>query len=154
MDKNDYHIWDENGKLIDPNKPKAKIPVSKKKYPKIKEGEYEAVCINVDINRKFKGIHKAYFYFRICSGQYDGTITEMYCNYSDKEMNESWKYWQAWAIANKGTPDDGQELSPDIFIDNKFKIYVGKTNKKFEDGESKPDFLQNPVVKEIKILIK
>ncbi len=123
-------------------------PVAEEFRPRIKPGQYRAICYKVEAGRGWGFRPTLYFKFRICEGKHDGLELFMPCPYP-KKINYRHKYYKQWMLANWGLPPKGKQLSKKIFPNRMYRILVIDTKRRHDDGTKLPDFGQYSVISSI-----
>jgi hypothetical protein len=49
------------------------------------------------------------------------------------------KYFQAWTLANGGSPRKGEQMSPDVFLEGQFFLVTVEDSRRKTDGTEKAD---------------
>ena len=110
----------------------------KEDRPLIPNKEYDAQCINYDLNYCMGGkARKLYLYFRIIEpGEHLGVILFMACNMPlDGKIRHGHKFYQQWIIANGWRkPSKNAKMSPRIFKNKVFRIKTREANKEKHDA--------------------
>jgi len=149
----EIHIFDSNGRLIESeDELNDDCPCAGEGRPRIEPGQYIAHCFKANIIN-YKGAKKYMIWFRLCGGKYDGLELFLPCPDTKGKGVIRTKYYENWVIANGSRPKKGQQMAKSIFKNKEFRISVGDTKRKFENGELKPESLQYSIVKEIKELL-
>lgn len=146
--KDDSYLWDKDGNLIE-DEDFFENPEAEEFHAVIKSGEYTATCIGTDVQSLYRGQRKVYLRFRLTGGEYDGVELFMACNFPKGKITRNYKYYKQWMMANGGPPHKGQRPARKTFVGKKFRILVGLTDRKHENDESMPEYMQYSVVKDI-----
>lgn len=123
------------------------IVYAPKKNFKIKNGTYEAQCIEIKKGQYYDW-RKIYFKFQIIQGEHTGVELWMHCNLYGKVTRAS-KYYEVWVIANKGMrPKPNDRMSPKLLRDKIFKVRVETVTR---DGKQRklPDDEQYSIIRGI-----
>lgn len=115
-------------------RPKYELP------PLIPAGEYLAQCVGVDKAFCFGKVEKYFLWFRIIEGEYEGTELFGARYYYDRPGPSS-KQYQEWVITAGRRPTRVDRMSLNIFKGKIFKVRVGTTVKKDEEGKPLPSVL-------------
>ena len=142
------HIWDADNRLLNADELEDDCPRAGEGRPRIEPGAYVGYCHKTEVT-EYMGERKLLILFRLCGGRYDGLELFLPCRYPKGTRGYRTKYYQNWVIANGTPPQSGQKMARSVFIDKKFKISVGDSERRFENGELKPESLQYSVVKSI-----
>jgi len=118
--------------------------------PRIPDGEYTAICHQTRIAKSFGGRREMYVLFRVYGGPFDGAELPMFCTFPPGKLSRSTKLYRQYSIAMGGTPLKGERVSGKAFRGKMYRIIVGTSKAKHDDGTLLPDFLQYSVVRGIK----
>jgi len=124
-------------------------PIAGESLPRIKPGDYDAVCYKVGSGRGYGGRKDIYIQFRITEGEHEGVELFMACTNYGKKIKPRCKYYIQWTIAKGRSPEKGERLSRNIFLNRLYRIRVRDTMRKYKDGTSLPDCVQYSVVESI-----
>lgn len=125
------------------------VPIAGKAYPRVPEGEYEAVCYDVRKGKSWGGREDIYVMFRLMSGPHDGEELFMACTFHTKtELTPRHKYYQQWSIAAGRRPGKRERMVFGVFKNRLFRISVRDVTKD-SSGKLAPDVLRYSVVDSI-----
>lgn len=148
MDNPIKHIWDSDNRLLSADELDDDCPRAGEGRPSIEPGQYIAHCFKTDI-KPFKNERKLLIWLRLNGGKYDGVELFLPCPYPRGTRSCRTKYYNQWTIANGAPPRKGERMARSVFTDKKFRILVGDSKRRFENGELMPESLQYSIVKSI-----
>jgi hypothetical protein len=117
--------------------------------PKMKPGQYEAICFDVKKCPSYGGGQKWVLRFRILGGPHDGEEVAMFCNFYLGKLKPACKLYEQWARALGRLPNKGERIAKKHFKNRLFLVAVVYTKSKGSDGALRPDFLQYSKVETI-----
>lgn len=124
----------------------SRVPIACKANPRVPEGEYEAVCYNVQTGRSWGGREDIYIRFRLIGGPHDSEELFMACTFHTKgELTSRHKYYKQWTMAAGRTPERHERLVFGVFKNRLFRILVRDVEKD-SSGQPLPDVLRYSVV--------
>jgi len=141
-------IWDNNDHLLETDDLDDDCPNAGEDRPRIEPGEYIAFCHGTKVINYY-GERKLMIQFRLCGGRYDGLELFLPCPFPRGARSYRTKYYKQWVIANGARPERGQRMPRSVFVNKKFRILVGDSKRRFDNGELMPKFLQYSIVTSI-----
>jgi len=127
--------------------------IAPEKRPLIPEGKYEAQCIKIEKGYSHSSSRKIFLHFKIVDWMNfdDPPVIFMAMNDPGRKVSVGTKYYQNWVIANGNRlPIRKDRMSPKIFLDGMFEVYVETVKPKFPDKEERPDCFHYSKVQYIK----
>jgi hypothetical protein len=113
---------------------------------RIKPGEYEAVCYDVELGWCF-GRRSAYAHFRIISGECEGEEVTMVCSYPEAQLSYRSKIFVQCTMAMGRRPASKERVTPKVLMNKMYRILVRDTDRKFDGTNIRmPSFAQYSVV--------
>ena len=131
---------------------KDSIPIAQaeREYPpRIPEGEYDALCFNIETGRSFGGRRDIYIKFRLQDLNYNGIELFMVCTYNKRKLSPRTKYYGQWVTVTRRHPSRHETMDPEVFLNKMYVVKVRDTNPKYDDGSPKPDEFKYSVIDRI-----
>jgi hypothetical protein len=118
-------------------------------YPRIPEGEYEAICYGAEIGRAWGNIPKLFLQFNIVGGEKDGTRLFMACTYVKGKCKKRSKLYGQYMILHGRPLSKKDKPHPKRFVGKMYRVKVRDVNPKESDNTLKPDIFKYSVVDRI-----
>lgn len=122
------------------------------------EGFYEVQCISYERGHSHRNALKLFLWFQIIYGEHQGEKLFMAVNLIDPKTKAPYKpfppgskYYESWVISNfNQKPNRRDQMSPRIFKNAVFEVYVRTVKPLFPDRTEKPECFHYSVIDYLK----